>query len=450
MSDLTSSTRRYVFQIHGRSERYGHWLRRQQVRRERSPQYRQHRQRPYQPQPGQQLAFDGVIDHENLLVVYDRLRKEGGQAPGGDGLGYDDLSRSEIAAALRQVSHAIRNRRYRPHPTRPVRIPKSNGRYRELRLATIVDRTVAKALQEAIIPVLDPIFSDTVFGFRPSGRTGDPRQDRGVWPMLLSIERTAIEQGAWVIAQDDIRDAFPSVPVNDVLADFNRHITDDSVLWLIETVLRGHEGQSRTTGIDQGSAVSPVALLLRLHHALVLPLVAAGQGHPLWHCEYADNFVFACRSVIEGQQALARAREILLSAGFALKSEDGPPNNLKRRGAHVEILGFRLGHREGRLQYGLGRKAWEKLERRLTDTHDLPDPQNAARAVAQGWVASHGPAFEDEANDRQTIQRLWETAGQKVFRELGSEAELQEHLLKARQRWRTARERLLGALFGRH
>ena len=78
-------------------------------------------------------------------MAYNRLRAEGGRRPGIDGLTYNDFSRAEIAAVLRTVSRAMSVLSYRPYPTRSVLIPKSNGRFRELRLAIIVDRVVAKA-----------------------------------------------------------------------------------------------------------------------------------------------------------------------------------------------------------------------------------------------------------------------------------------------------------------
>ena len=125
MSEPYSPARRYIFAKHGRSDRFRHWEQRQQRR--------QGRQSVYQPAPGQQPDFTRIIDHENLLVVYDKLRAEGGAAPGIDNLTYSDFSRAEIAAALRVVSQAIVEHRYRPYPTRPVLTPKPNGRFRELR-----------------------------------------------------------------------------------------------------------------------------------------------------------------------------------------------------------------------------------------------------------------------------------------------------------------------------
>jgi hypothetical protein len=329
MSDLASSNRRYLFRKYGRSDCYWHWQRRQQDRRDRLGGRQRHGRDVYRAVHGQQPDFERIINHENLLVVYDRLRVEGGQAPGIDGLTYRDFSRSEIARVLQAASQAILQRHYRPYPTRLVRVPKGDGRYRELRLPVIVDRAIAKAVTEAVAVMLDPTFLPSVYGFRARNCPGRP--SLGIWDLLLALERTAIEQDRWVFAIDDIKDAFPSVRIDDAMGDYRCHTGSDNLLWLIETVLRGDEGQNRTKGIDQGNALAPVTFNLRAHYALDLPQSAsrtptdaAGPGNPPWY-RWADNLIYLCQSVTKGNQALQRARELLQAAGFALKGEDGPP-----------------------------------------------------------------------------------------------------------------------------
>ena len=464
MSDYRTSTRKYDFAIHGQSEVLPYWRRRQQQRRQRET-----RQRwgVYQPQPGQQPEFSRIIHPENLLLAFDKLRSEGGAAPGGDGLTYDNFGRAEIAAALRIVSKSLMVFSYRPYPARLVLIPKSNKRFRELRLATIIDRVVAKALQEALTPLLEPLFLPGVYGFRPG---------RSVWDMLLAIEKTAMEQNRWVLAVDDVKDAFPSVCIADALTDYRQHVSSNEVLWLIEAVLRGSNGQAHTMGIDQGTAVGPGTLNLRLHHVLDLPQSvdslasldlagldpdsldldssdqdrlsdttdAAGPDNPPCY-RWADNLTYLCQSVYEGDLTLQQARALLHPAGFTLKGEDGPPTNLKRHGARVQILGFHIGHRGGRLRYGLGEKAWTGLEQRLDAAHEADNPGKAAIAAVRGWLAAYGPALED-ADECEVLETIRRMAARNGYRELGREVEPVGWLREARQRWLAARRSALGCL----
>jgi len=428
MSSTYSPNRRYVFARYAGLRRFRHWECRQDRRRGQQP--------VYQPAPGEQPEFMRVIDPENLLRVFDKLRAEGGEAPGIDGLTYHDFSRREIAGALKAVAQAIGQRCYRPRPTRQVRIPKASGGTRTLRLMITIDRIIAKAVQVAITPTLDPLFGPNVFGFRPR---------RNVQDMLLAIEKAAVVTDSWVIAQDDIRAAFDNVPVADVIADFRQHLGDEDLLWLVEALLRGAEGQNRTAGVDQGNAVSPVALLLRLHHALGLPQPAdsagaADPGNPPRQnqFQYADNLVYVCRSMTEGNQLLQRDQALLQAAGLDLKGEDGPPVNLKREGTRAEILGVEVRYGGNRLGYGLGKGAWNDLEQALERAHRAPDPVLTAKAVVQGWITAFGPAFED-VSERAALDGVKRAAARMGFRELGTEEELVGWLRRARQRWLEAR-----------
>ena len=148
-----------------------------------------------------------VINHEHLLDTYEEMRKKNGPGAGVDGLSYRDLSWGEISSLLRGVSSAIGERRYRPHPIRPVRIPKAIG-FRDLKIMTIVDRVVAKALTDALQPVIDPRFLNCSYGFRP-------RRSRE--QMLAQVLHDITTDGRYVVAVDDVADAFPSIPIRPLL-----------------------------------------------------------------------------------------------------------------------------------------------------------------------------------------------------------------------------------------
>ena len=365
------------------------------------------------------------------MRVFDKLKVDGGSAPGIDGLTYSDFNRAEMAAVLRTASASLVVINYRPRPTRQILIPKSNGGHRRLRLMTVVDRVVAKAVQVAITPALDPLFGPQVFGFR---------EGRSVQHMLLAIAKAAQEEDRWVIAQDDIQAAFDNLSISDVMADFRRHLGDEHLLWLVETLLRGSAGQSRKTGCDQGNAVSPIALLLRLHHTLGTPQPqgAAGQDHPPRQYMYADNIVCLCGSVTEGKQALQRAGQLLQANGLRLKGEDGPPVNLKRQGARAEILGFCVELSDGGLRFSAGKKAWSGLQQALESAHEAANPLTAAMAVVRGWTAANGLAFEG-IEERDLLERIRGITAQAGFRGIGKETEALSWLREARRRWLAAR-----------
>ncbi len=84
--------------------------------------------------------------HDNLKKAWNILKAEGGHGAGVDGLTFTDFSEGEVSGALRKAAREILDRSYTPQPTRIVKIPKDDGRFRELQLQTLVDRTIAKAL----------------------------------------------------------------------------------------------------------------------------------------------------------------------------------------------------------------------------------------------------------------------------------------------------------------
>jgi hypothetical protein len=368
-------------------------------------------------------TVEQVADTNRLLATHCEMKNKAGQAPGPDGVSYRDLGGREVADIMRDLGRAVREGTYRPGPTRPVTIPKLRGGWRTLAVGNVVDRVLAASLNRAMEGLWESIFRPCSMGFRPG---------RGAWLALAELQQVTVAEGRWVLALDDIKNAFPSVIIGDVLADHARYITDPSLLSLIEVVLRGGDEQ-RTRGIGQGSCYSPTALNVRLHHALDLGVM---QGHHLLrYLRYADNLAWACRSMSEGHQVLDHARQLLEPAGFALKGEDGVTD--LRQGQKAQLLGFTLSRRDGHLQLDLGKDAWVKLERDLVKAHETQDPTATARMVVQGWVEAFGPAFEDWRVG--TLNRILQTAAMRGFREIDSRDHLADRCETAWRRWDTFR-----------
>ncbi len=300
---------------------------------------------------------------------------------------------------------------------------------RTLRVANLCDRVLATALYQAMERVWEPVFLPCSMGFRPG---------RGVLRLLAELERVMIDQDRWVLAIDDVAKAFDNVVIDDVMMDHAQYLKDKSLLSLIDVVLRGGDGERRTKGIDRGSAYSPTALNVQLHHTHDL---GGHQGHyPPWF-RYADNLVYIGQGVPEGQQALDRARHLLGLAGFALKGTDGPPVDL-RTGEKAQLLGFTLYRKNDALQFGLGSNAWSKLEQSLLRVHTTENPSNIAIQVVRGWITSYGPAFETLRT--KTLRRIRSVIIHQGFRELYSKEVLAGWCQGAWQNWNALRRRVTG------
>jgi retron-type reverse transcriptase len=336
-----------------------------------------------QAQQGDLPTLDQIADADNLIRVLRELRQKGGQAPGIDGVTYDDLSPPEIGTCMRALSQVVQCGLYRPAPSVLVEVPKASGNgHRTLAIRTIMDRVISAALNNALMPFWDKRFVPNSMGFRPR---------KSPWDMLIALERAMVQQEWWVMTIDDIRDAFDHVNLNDLMADHYRHIGDKALLNLIEIILRGGTNPSRKVGIEQGNAYSPTALNIRLHHVHDLAINPGDELPSCWF-RYADNLVYLTKDVSEGVQTLRQSQTLLQSAGFTLKGEDGPSVNLKEERAH--LLGFQISFDNGQVVYRLGEDAWKGLRSSLDKAHEALNPPVYARSAVRGWINAYGPAFE--------------------------------------------------------
>jgi hypothetical protein len=248
--------------------------------------------------PGRPPGLEEVADAEHLLAVFEDLRRHAGPAPGPDGLRYSDLSRSEAAKLLREISRLIRAGSYRPGETRLVFVPKPGGGRRGLRLGSVLDRAVAAALHRSLEPFWEGVFLGGSHGFRPG---------RSAWGLLADLAAVAAAEGRWVLATADVRRAFDEVRVGMALEYHAGHL-DPPLLGLVGAVLRGAAGPAREVGIDQGSPYSPAALNVYLHHAHDVAFEQR-RGDPVW-LRYADDLTYLCRTAPEGRQALDLSKRL--------------------------------------------------------------------------------------------------------------------------------------------
>ncbi len=331
--------------------------------------------------PRPNFCLERLARVENLHAAFKILKREGGPGTGIDRLTYEDYSSSEIYDALRWVSKAILDKRYTPYPTRLVQIPKGDGRFRELQLHRITDRTIAKALQLA----LDPYW-----------RTQLPRLGQGVPHVFAEMQRYMRANKAYVLAIDDIRECFPSARLDDVMRCHRQRISQPDLLWLIERILRGHEGPIHLTGLDQGSPYSPVAMEALLHGCLDAALEARYPGYPLL-LRYVDNLTFVCKTECDGRQIVEAVSEILAYTDFSMKGKDGAPHDIRDPNYNTRVLGLIPRWQEGALQFRIPESGFENLRQSLHQSMNHPHPSKWIVMVVRGWIDAVGPALTKKA-----------------------------------------------------
>ncbi|GER72988.1 hypothetical protein BpPP18_10550 [Weizmannia acidilactici] len=110
------------------------------------------------------MRMEQVLSRENLLEALHRVERNKG-SHGVDGMQVSEL-RPYIMEHWQEIRTSLLEGAYQPQPVRRVEIPKPNGGKRKLGIPTVMDRLIQQALNQALMPIFDPEFSENSYGFR--------------------------------------------------------------------------------------------------------------------------------------------------------------------------------------------------------------------------------------------------------------------------------------------
>ena len=115
--------------------------------------------------------MEQVASRANLFRACRKVKANKGSA------GVDRQTVHELVAWLETHWHELREQllcgAYEPLPVRGVQIPKPGGGIRQLGIPTVKDRLVQQAILQVLELLLDPVFSESSYGFRPGRSAHD-------------------------------------------------------------------------------------------------------------------------------------------------------------------------------------------------------------------------------------------------------------------------------------
>lgn len=353
------------------------------------------------PVPG---LMTWLLERRNLEAAFDRVRgTDGANTPGPDGVTAGDVE-PRAGAWLSQLAEEMMQGAFRPAPPRVVNIPKKPGsdESRTIGILNLRDRVVHAALKQVLEPVVELLFAEDSYGFRPG------RSVAGALSQAVRLLSPHPGSGAAFLAAAplDVADCFNTIDHEALGQGLERVLADEPLLGLVRRVLRaggreaGRWWWKRWRGLVQGSSLSPLLCNLALH-PLDEALAELGRAshNGVVALRYADDLLVLGRDAALARQAVACARQALGQLRQKLKE---PAAVVMPREQGVSWLGVELRvrpHRwNGAVRFGYlipDGKVQSMLER-LTEMTTPPSARIDASAFNLGrWVVSINDQLRD-------------------------------------------------------
>jgi RNA-directed DNA polymerase len=242
--------------------------------------------------PTRMTTVEDVVSSENMQQAWQRVKANKG-APG-----IDDTSITDYPEYARanwpRIKSSLLDGSYDPAPVKRVEIPKDSGGTRPLGIPTVSDRVIQQAITQVLVPVFDPHFSESSYGYRP-GRSAHQAVKKVV---------ELINQGYRYAVDIDLAKFFDNVNWDVLMNRVGRRVKDKGILRLIGKYLRAGvvvNGRLHQTskGVPQGGPLSPLLSNILLDD---LDKELEKRGHQF--CRYADDLIILVKSRRAGERVM--------------------------------------------------------------------------------------------------------------------------------------------------
>ena len=250
-----------------------------------------------------------VIEKRAVWEAYQQVKANRGAA----GIDEETIAMFEqnLSRNLYKLWNRMSSGSYFPPPVKQVEIPKAKGGTRKLGIPTVSDRVAQTVVKRAIEPILDPIFHEDSYGYRP-GKSAK---------QAVAVTRKRCWQYAWVV-EFDIKSAFDQIDHDLLMKAVRSHIKEGWMPLYIERWLTAPfettagERLPRERGTPQGGVVSPILMNLFMHYTFDAWMKRAHPSCPF--ARYADDAVVHCRSRKQAEEVIQSIALRLAECGLTM------------------------------------------------------------------------------------------------------------------------------------
>lgn len=253
-----------------------------------------------------------LISQNEVLNAYKAVKANRG-AGGVDGIELETFDK-DWKNRLYILWNRMVSGSYYPKPVRGVEIPKKNGKKRLLGIPTIEDRVAQMVLRNRLEPLLEPLFYNDSYGYRPNKSALD----------AIATARNRCFKMKWVI-EFDIVGLFDNINHEKLMKMVELHCQEKWILMYIERCLKApilmpdKTVRERNAGTPQGGVISSVLANLFMHYVFDSWMIKKFSNCP-WE-RYADDGIIHCTTRKQAEFVLDMLKEQMLRYGLNIHPE---------------------------------------------------------------------------------------------------------------------------------
>lgn len=334
----------------------------------------------------QPKLLEEVLYKDNFNRAYKRVKANKGK-PGIDGMTVEEAL-PYLREHQKELTDRILRGKYTPSPVRRVEIPKPDGGVRKLGIPTVIDRTIQQAIAQQLMPIYEPLFIETSYGYRPGKSAKDA---------ILKVKEYA-EQGYTHAVTLDLSKYFDTLNHELLINLLRRNVKDERVIQLIKRYLKSGVMENGVVldteeGSPQGGNLSPLLANIYLNE---FDQEFTKRGVPC--IRYADDIVLLAKSRRASERLLESSTKYLEEKLKLTVNRDKSCTVSVFAIRNFKFLGFALGRNGSGIYVRVHPKSWKKFKSKLKTLSSRKKCQSIKPSLeeikiyARGWLNYYGIA----------------------------------------------------------